>query len=623
MPKPRVELCPASPRGWFDGTWLTAEDAIESVSGCTLSEAADILEASFAGRGHALTAVVAGYDGTCSVVCFGSFSRHPSPEPGSAAASEFGPAASPEPVPAATPSDCGPLLKRRAWDLSAREYRSAVERTREHIAAGDVYVLNLTARLSGDVTLSPTDAFDVLRERAGADMAALLTSLPGDTPWLACVSPERFLRVQEDSWGERTAEISPIKGTRQRGETQEADEAAATALLGDQKERAEHLMVVDLERNDLGAVCIPGSVRVEPLYEVVTTPYCHQLVSTVLGTLRPETTFAELLESTFPCGSVTGAPKRAAMRIARELEASPRGAYCGALLVAIPGQLDSAVLIRTLEGVAESPHRARWGTGAGITFDSISAAEQLEVLLKTAPVTGESLPDVALRETMRVAFGDVPLLDLHLARLARGGAGPRVLARVREAVGCELALADVSAPYLRLGVTVTPDGEVCVGMSDDPSSLAVEGGPRIVPVEVAEPPALPSGAAKPASRRYWDKAHNVARMRGGDQAILHLPDGALVDGSTATLWLVRDGELLTPVAPPAVAGVAREAVLDAAMRLGIAAREVRLTLADLDAADEVFLSNGVGLVVPARGRGGATTTRIAEEVLALFGDPAS
>ena len=127
-------------------------------------------------------------------------------------------------------------------------------------------------------------------------------------------------------------------------------------------------MVVDLERNDLGRVCVPGSVEVSPLYEVVETPYCHQLVSTVRGIMRPDASLGDLLESAFPCGSVTGAPKVAAMRIARELEASPRAGYCGALVVAMPGRLDSSVLIRTLEYRADGS--AAWGTGCGITIDS-------------------------------------------------------------------------------------------------------------------------------------------------------------------------------------------------------------------------------------------------------------
>ncbi len=359
-------------------------------------------------------------------------------------------------------------------------------------------------------------------------------------------------------------------------------------------------MVVDLERNDLGICALPGTVHVDPLYEVVPTPYCHQLVSTVHATLRPEATLGDLLEATFPCGSVTGAPKRAAIRIASELERTPRGAYCGALLVAREGEMDSSVLIRTLEGVAEQPFVARWGAGCGITHDSDPAAEYLEMLLKATPVTGDGAPAVALRETMRVARGEVAWLDRHLARLASGGAGPSVLARVRDEVADQLDAFGDSAAYGRLGVTVTPDGQVAAGITTQHSSLDIDGGPAIVPVTVEQAPTLPQGAAKPASRRYWDRAHRAAERLGGDQALLVDANGAVIDGSTATVWLLHGDRLSTTPAPPAVAGVAREVVFDLAADFGLHAVERPLTLTEFESADEVFLGNAVGGLVRAR-----------------------
>ncbi len=178
-------------------------------------------------------------------------------------------------------------------------------------------------------------------------------------------------------------EITPVKGTRPRGETAAEDAALVADLLGSAKERAEHVMVVDLERNDIGRVCVPGSVRVDPLYELETTSYCHQAVSSVRGLMRDDASLGDLLEATFPCGSVTGAPKIAAMRIAEELECGERGAYTGSLVVAMPGELDSSVLIRTAElqpaneqgesttaRVARSARPLRYGTGCGITVES-------------------------------------------------------------------------------------------------------------------------------------------------------------------------------------------------------------------------------------------------------------
>lgn len=609
-------LAPSSGRGWVSGQALLALDPTDLQTEVPIDEAATQLESTYDAQHPELVAVLAEYDGHCTIARYpGGFVRTESGwrQWGVASATGIVPVLLPESDPVA------PLLDRARWDMSGREYRRAVETVRDRIARGDVYVLNLTARLAGELTVpSPAHAFAQLHARARADMAAYWAGLPGTVSWIASVSPERFVRVHAGEPGSRVVEVCPIKGTRPRGASAHSDHLAAGELADDAKELAEHVMIVDLERNDLGVTCQPGTVHVDPLYQVETTPYCHQLVSTVRGSLRTDATFPQLLSAVFPCGSVTGAPKRAAMRIIEQLEDSQRGAYCGALLVAVPGELDSSVLIRTLESDAEKPDRAVWGSGCGITHDSDPAAEHLEMLLKASPVTGDGAPALALRETMRVSHGRAPLIERHLARLAIGGAGPSVLALVRGAVAAQLALPLAQSPYARLGITVTPDGEVAAGLTSVHSSLAVEGGPRIAVVAVDVVPSLPDGAAKPASRRYWDRAHNTARARGADQAVLVDHEGMLIDGSTATVWLVRDGELLTPPAPPAVAGVARELVFDLAAQSGMVARETPLRTSDLESADEVFLSNAVGLIAPARGRGGAVCARISQQVRQIF-----
>lgn len=627
-----LSLWPASNRGWFGGMSVVAWDPVEVRNGLGLAEAAAQLEAAHSADSRHLVAALIGYDGAATVATYAGWLGG-SPCGGDAIVwRAFGePPADVEDVLnelRAGVQGCAlseiavaasaPLLSDTTWDLSGRDFRAAVDEVRGRIAAGDVYVLNLTARLTGAPVASPAETLSALVDRADADMSAYFEGWPGATPWIASVSPERFVRISYGELDARLVEIQPIKGTRPRGATPEADAVLAAELAADPKERAEHVMVVDLERNDLGVAATPGTVHVDPLYEVVTTPYCHQLVSTVRGTMRSSATFADLLAATFPCGSVTGAPKRAAIRIAEELERTPRRAYCGSLVVAMPGELDSSVLIRTLEGIAENPDRAQWGAGCGITHDSDPVSEHLEALLKASPVLGDEGPPVALRETMRAAFGRVPLLERHLARLACGGAGPSVLAQVREGVAEKARSLDAAEEYARIAVTVTPDGCVAVGVSAERSSLEVPGGPRIVPVPISELPALPAAAAKPAVRRYWDRAHHAAQLAGGDQAILHTADDILVDGSTANVWLVTSEGLVTPPAPPAVAGVCRELVFDIARELGVPAREAALTLADLDRADEVFLSNAVGLVVPAAGRGGAVTERVRAEVMRHF-----
>jgi anthranilate/para-aminobenzoate synthase component I len=203
---------------------------------------------------------------------------------------------------------------------------------------------------------------------------------------IVSISPERFLSVRQE--GRRRVEVWPIKGTCPRREDPTEDAATAAELAVDPKEHAEHVMIVDLERNDLGRVCEPGSVQAEPLCEVFQTPYCHQMVSRVGGTMRDDVSIGELIEATFPCGSVTGAPKIAAMESIERIERSPRGVYTGALVVAMPGALDASVLIRTLEYRLDGT--ACWGTGGGITIDSDPEAEWQEALLKAQPVIGQT-----------------------------------------------------------------------------------------------------------------------------------------------------------------------------------------------------------------------------------------
>jgi anthranilate/para-aminobenzoate synthase component I len=382
---PLLVLAPASERGWFGGCGLVASGGAVEPAGC-LGEAAEALESAFAGQSPPV-AVLLPYEGPPSIVRF----ERVGPVAARALAARLAArAASPE----------TPLLEDARSDLTEAAFRARVLEVRERIAAGDVYVLNLTRRLSGRPSRAPLDAFAELVARASSDMNALLLT-PEHA--LVSVSPERFVRVLAQPDGSRSIEVCPIKGTRPRGSDPERDRALACELLADAKELAEHVMVVDLERNDIGRVCEAGSVTVQPLYEVVATPYCHQLVSTVRGVMRRDASIAQLLEAAFPCGSVTGAPKIAAMRITAGLEASARRAYCGSLLVAAAGGLDSSVLIRTLEYHAEGT--ASWGTGCGVTIDSDPAAEWLESELKALPVLGRGSP-VARAHVWPVAHSD-------------------------------------------------------------------------------------------------------------------------------------------------------------------------------------------------------------------------
>jgi para-aminobenzoate synthetase component I len=226
-------------------------------------------------------------------------------------------------------------------NFSADGYRRAVRQAIDYIHAGDVFQVNLSQRLLHPACASPVELYCRLRQRNPAPFAGYLDL--GE--WqIASASPERFLSVREGR-----VETRPIKGTRSRGSSPQADRRAADELCRSEKDRAENVMIVDLLRNDLSRTCRPESVRVVQLCGLESSAWVHHLVSVVEGTLRGCATPVDVLRTSFPGGSVTGAPKVRAMEILAELEPTARGAYCGSLGYITPdGRMDTNILIRTI-----------------------------------------------------------------------------------------------------------------------------------------------------------------------------------------------------------------------------------------------------------------------------------
>jgi para-aminobenzoate synthetase component I len=277
-----------------------------------------------------------------------------------------------------TPPDSDAATVRAASNFTRDEYLSAVGRIKEHIAAGDIYQANLTQQLSVPLAgnLSPARVFLNLRRDHPASFAAFLRRRED---CVVSASPERFLRVEVEN-AERTVEAWPIKGTRPRGESPEEDARLRSELKESEKDRAENVMIVDLLRNDLGRVCRYGSVHVPEMFTVQEHPTLFHLVSKVRGVLREETTAGELLRATFPCGSITGAPKLRAMQILDEIESVPRGLSMGAIgYFSFDGRLDLSVAIRTM---TVRDRRARFNVGGGIVADSRPEEEYEESLTK-------------------------------------------------------------------------------------------------------------------------------------------------------------------------------------------------------------------------------------------------
>jgi len=257
-------------------------------------------------------------------------------------------------------------------NFTREDYIKAVDRVREYIAAGDVFQVNLSQRFEADLKIPPYELYKRLRMVNPAPFASYL-----NFPCVAIVSasPERFLKVQGD-----LVETRPIKGTRPRDRDPVEDRRLAQELTRSAKDRAENIMIVDLERNDLGRVCHYNTVKVSELAILETFPTVFHLTSTIVGKLRRGKNNIDLLKATFPGGSITGAPKVRAMAIIDELEPTKRSVYTGSLgYLSFNGDLDINIVIRTFlikEG------RAYFQVGGGIIYDSDSQAEYMETLDK-------------------------------------------------------------------------------------------------------------------------------------------------------------------------------------------------------------------------------------------------
>lgn len=294
--------------------------------------------------------------------------------------------------------DKGPMRRRGDMacaelrsEMSLRDYIARVHRALEYIRAGDIYQVNLAHRVSASFRGDPLALFCRLRDQTPAPYGAYVDG--GDFVVLSN-SPELFLRFDARS---RMLTTQPIKGTRPRGRDSLEDRRLREECATDTKERAEHVMIVDLLRNDLGRICETGSVRVEELHRVMTLPTVHHAVTTVHGVVREDVGLAEILRATFPGGSITGAPKVRAMEIIEELEPVRRGLYTGAIGLFEPdGSFTLSIAIRT---AVLSEGFLRLHVGGAIVADSTPQGEWRETWHKA-----EAFRSVltAFREVARV-----------------------------------------------------------------------------------------------------------------------------------------------------------------------------------------------------------------------------
>jgi para-aminobenzoate synthetase/4-amino-4-deoxychorismate lyase len=496
-------------------------------------------------------------------------------------------------------------VERRPWRLDgmglrgagADGHRAAVADCVERIAAGELFQANLCLQLDGSLEGSALDAY--------ADVAAVLQPAygafvgTGDGALLS-FSPELFLRRRG-----REVESAPIKGTTPRTDDPAAAAAGRDALVASAKDAAEHVMIVDLMRNDLGRVAEYGSVSAAAAPDVEAHPGLWHLVTRVRGRLRPGVTDRDLLRATFPPGSVTGAPKIQSLKVISQLEGTGRQAYTGAIGFVSPAAgLELNVAIRTLEVRG----RHAWlGCGGGIVADSDPEAELREALDKARPIVealGATLPAprpprpgldavlalprldrpdpaVGLLETILVVDGRAVEADRHLRRLARSATAvfglrppPGLAARVA-------AAARASDPQrTRLRVVLHSDGTTTVGVRPASAPSA--------PV-ILEPVLLAGGLG---AHKWADRTPLL--MPSGFEALICDLDGAVLEAASANVWLLLDGRLVTPVADGRILeGVTRRRILEAGHLDGIPVVEGPITLRDLERAAGVLVSSAI------------------------------
>ncbi len=481
-------------------------------------------------------------------------------------------------VAALLPDPAGAWARAPVPRIVQDDYDAALATVLDYIRAGDIYQANLTFRTDIAFLGDPLALYARLRRVAGAGYGAVIDT--GDATLLS-LSPELFFALDRDALICR-----PMKGTATRAAAVTDDRDIVTALAADPKQRAENLMIVDLMRNDMARVAVAGSVAVPDLFTVETYPTIHQMTSTVTATLAPGRDAIDVIEALFPCGSITGAPKQRAMAIVAEVEPDPRGAYTGAI-----GRIDADgarfnVAIRTLV-VPRGVERATLGLGSGIVADSRAADEWAECLAKGAFVTaGQRRVD--LIETM--AFDpEIGLLRLetHLERM-KTSAGALGFAFDRHAARNELQAATfrLRGPR-RVRLLLSSSGAIAIEVG--PLPAAIPG-----PVAVAIRP-LPVAAAdfrlrhKTSDRGFYDDAR---RASGAFETVFE-QDGYLTEGSFTSLFVERDGVLVTP---PLTRGLL-PGVLRADLVAAGRAIEGELTRADL--VDGFFVGNALRGLIPA------------------------
>jgi para-aminobenzoate synthetase/4-amino-4-deoxychorismate lyase len=460
-------------------------------------------------------------------------------------------------------------------NVTEADYARAIGRIKDHIRRGDTYQVNYTIRLRAPLTRPPRALFTTLIDAQEPAYGAFIET----DAWALCsASPELFFEWEGDALCSK-----PMKGTRPRGLWPAEDRRLAAELAAAEKDQAEHIMIVDMVRNDLGRIARTGSVTVERPFALEAYPTLWQMTSAVR--CATDAGLADILGALFPCASITGAPKARTMALIAELETAPRGIYTGALGYVAPGRRARfSVAIRTVRADLKTG-LAEYGTGGGIVWDSTADAELDECRVKARILT-RRLPAFDLLETLLWNPEDgFFLLDRHLDRLMESAAffgftldRPAVLERLEETVGGR-----APGPH-RVRLVVPKNGPMRVEAAPlKPFPVPFRVAPAREPVDPADP-----FLYHKTTRRL---AYEQARLSRGDcdDVLLWNPKGELTESTLANVLVETGGTWWTPpVSCGLLGGVYRAELL---ARGAIRERIIRMD--EVTAATPIRLINSV------------------------------
>lgn len=511
--------------------------------------------------------------------------------------------------------------------VSEADYLNHIRQIHEAIRRGDTYQINYTTRLHLQAYGNPVSLYRRLRQPVPYAVLSHLPDAQGQSAWTLCFSPELFLKIGSDG----TISTEPMKGTAPiLGDGQ--DERRAAELQTDPKNRAENVMIVDLLRNDLGKIAQTGKVCVPEPFKVSRFGSVWQMTSTIRAQALPHTSFADILRAAFPCGSITGAPKKMSMQIIESLEAEARGLYTGSIgylkpcagglgfegifnvvirtlslkpvsasdgIVSGIGDPDSNVQARTAGQGGATPHpfeanppyRGVYGVGSGIVIDSDPAAEYRECGWK-ARFLNELRPDFGIFETLRVENGRCALLDRHLCRLKAA------------AQALNLPLPDGCENQIKQYIAHLPDGAFRVKalLASDGISLSRAVLNRLTDKQrvIISPTVLPAQnylrRFKTTHRALFDQAWQTAETQGAFDSLFFNSDGILLEGGRSNVFIKHRGQWLTPSLDLDILnGIMRQAVLDEPQKYLQTNQviETHITQKTLQEAEEIRLSNAL------------------------------